>query len=381
MVQKKNLDIAPDEFETARSVPGKSTSLPPDAYRSPAFFELEVERIFTKEWICVGHVGDIPEKGDYRCIDFAGEPLVMVRDMKDGIHVMSRVCRHRWMEIVQGSGNAGSFTCPYHSWTYNLDGSLRGAPYMQECEIFNKEEIHLPALQVEIWEGFIWANFDTDYDDSLNHKLASLSELTKRYSMTKLKLVHRNDSRHKCNWKIMQENFNDFYHHMGLHSKSLQPYYPAELSTYETFDGMTTIFHALPAMSTDDTLSGGWDHISSLNEQERGKILNVGIYPNLSITYEPELVNVLLMYPLDFQTVGLSEYLLVPEKTMNSPQFSNGLEQFNKANKVILDEDFIGCTKVQAGVNSRFADKGPLSHLEESTRHSNQWIIDRLFPK
>ena len=374
-------DMAADEFESARSVSGRSTTLPPVAYRSSAFFELEVERIFTREWFCVGHVDDIPEKGDYRCVDFAGEPLVLVRDMNNGIHVMSRVCRHKWMQVVQGSGNTGLFTCPYHSWTYNLDGSLRAAPYMQECEIFEKGKIHLPALQVETWEGFVWANFDPGCDESLNHKLASLSERTQRYNMAKLNLVHRNDTVHKCNWKIMLENFNDFYHHMGLHNKSLQPHYPTEMSAYEPFDGAATIFHALPAESTDNTLSGGWDPISTLNEQERSEILNVGIYPNLCITYEPELVNILLLYPLDHQTVGLSEYLLVPEETTRSPNFSEGVKRFNNANKEILDEDFIGCVRVQAGVNSMFAGKGLLSHLEESARHGNQWIVDRLFPK
>ena len=381
MKHREKIDLTGDEFESSRSVSGRSTTLPPDAYRLPAFFELEVERIFTKEWFCIGHVDDVPEKGDYRCVDFAGEPVVMVRDMDDGINVMSRVCRHKWMEIAQGSGNTGSFTCPYHSWTYNLDGSLRSAPYMQECAIFNKGEIHLPALQVETWEGFVWANFDAECNESLNNILAPLGEYTKRYNLSKLVLVHRNDTDHKCNWKIMLENFNDFYHHMGLHNKSLQPYYPTEMSSYEPFDGVATIFHALPAESTENTLSGGWDPISTLNEQEKGEILNVGIYPNLCITYEPELVNILLLYPLDHQTVGLSEYLLVPEETTRSPNFTNGLKRFNIANKEILDEDFAGCVRVQAGVNSLYADKGPLSHLEESARHGNQWIVNRLFPK
>ena len=193
MKHRERNDLAVDEFESARSISGRSTTLPPAAYRSPAFFELEVERIFTREWFCLGHVCDIPEKGDYRCVDFAGEPLVMVRDMNNEIHVMSRVCRHKWMEIVQDSGNIGSFTCPYHGWTYNLDGSLRGAPYMQNCDLFNKGEIYLPALKVEIWEGFVWANFDFDCDESLNHKLASLSEQTQRYNMASSINVHRNE--------------------------------------------------------------------------------------------------------------------------------------------------------------------------------------------
>lgn len=379
MKSRNKSEIDPGIFETARSSPGRATNLPPDAYRTPEFFSLEIDRIFTREWICVGHVGDVPEKGDYRCVDLAGEPLVMVRDMQDAVHVLSRICRHKWMEVVDGTGNTGIFTCPYHKWSYNLDGTLLGAPHMDQCEIFNKEEIRLPTLQVEIWEGFVWANFDTDCE-SLNQKLASLSERTQHYNMSKLKLVHRNDTKHACNWKIMLENFNDFYHHMGLHSNTLQPYYPAELATYEPFDGVATIFHTLPANEPDLTLSGDWPPITSLNEQERKEILNVGVYPNLSITYGPELVNALLLYPLDHQSVGLSEYLLVPEETTRRADFAEGVEKFNAGNKAIMDEDFAGCAKVQSGVNSVFAGTGPLSHLEESTRHGNQWIVDRLFP-
>src|SRR5579859_974142 len=120
-----------------------AVTLPPAAYTSQAFFDLEMERIFRREWLPVGHVGQIPEVGDYFAIDLLNDPLVVVRG-PDRIRVLSRVCLHRWVPVVEGRGNARIFSCPFHKWGYALDGQLLGAPFMEGAVEFQPKTCRLP---------------------------------------------------------------------------------------------------------------------------------------------------------------------------------------------------------------------------------------------
>ena len=109
--------------------------MPPGAYTSPALLDLEIQKLFAEEWICVGRVEEIPSEGDYFTITVAGEPLLVVRraagSRADTIGVMSNVCRHKWTRIAKGAGCTRRFVCPYHAWTYDLDGRLVHTRYME----------------------------------------------------------------------------------------------------------------------------------------------------------------------------------------------------------------------------------------------------------
>jgi len=111
----------------------QATTLPPEAYTSDAFFRLEVERIFRKQWLVIGHVSQLAKPGDYFTLDLLGEMLVVVR-AADRIRALSRICLHRWAPLVNGSGNTRRFSCPFHKWAYGLDGRLLGAPLMDQIE-------------------------------------------------------------------------------------------------------------------------------------------------------------------------------------------------------------------------------------------------------
>src|ERR1700689_3039850 len=111
----------------------QATTLPPEAYTSDAFFRLEAERIFRKQWLVIGHVSQLAKAGDYFTLDLLGEMLVVVR-AADRIRALSRVCLHRWAPVVSGSGNTKRFSCPFHKWAYDLDGALVGAPLMDKIE-------------------------------------------------------------------------------------------------------------------------------------------------------------------------------------------------------------------------------------------------------
>ena len=150
-------------FTNALKPLNEASTLPPDCYTSEEFFNLEVREIFSKEWVSVGRVDMVENVGDYFTIELLGEPLVVCRDEDGEVQCLSRVCRHRAAEVVEpGQGNTRRFQCRYHFWNYDLKGQLVGAPEMGEAVNFNKEKICLPKLRTEVWQGFIFVNFDAD---------------------------------------------------------------------------------------------------------------------------------------------------------------------------------------------------------------------------
>ena len=133
----------------ASLAPGaEGIGLPRECYTSQAFYEFEMQTMFSTEWLCLGRADEIPNPGDYFTVTVGADPLIVVRDETGEIHVLSAVCRHRGMVICSDSGNCGGqLVCPYHAWTYNTSGRLTNAPDMQRSGAFDKSRVRLPELR------------------------------------------------------------------------------------------------------------------------------------------------------------------------------------------------------------------------------------------
>jgi len=150
-----------DELTKLKGISAEQArSMPPTYYTSADFLALEEEHIFHKEWICVGHTGEIPNPGDYYVTELVGEPLIVTHSHDGQIRVLSNVCRHRGNLLAEESGNRKNFICAYHAWVYNSEGHLQNAPMMDRVEGFDKSACRLPSFATEIWEGFIYVNLD-----------------------------------------------------------------------------------------------------------------------------------------------------------------------------------------------------------------------------
>ena len=154
----------------------EAETLPPGAYTSESVYTTEVERLMRSQWICVGRLDQVPERGSYRSLELLGEPLLIVRGDDDAVRVLSRVCRHRSAEVARGSGVTRAFRCPYHAWTYRLDGSLHAAPLMDGAQHFDVKRCGLNEFASEAWEGWLFVNLDARADP-LGPRLAPLSAL------------------------------------------------------------------------------------------------------------------------------------------------------------------------------------------------------------
>jgi len=198
-------------------------TLPAGAYTDPAFTSLEVERLFRRDWICLGRTDEIPEPGGYIAHNIAGQPVVVMRQKDGALKAMVNVCRHRMSELLKGVGTTTKIVCPYHAWSYDLSGRLLMAPFMGEA--FDKTGIALRELRVDTWEGWIYVTVDPDVAP-MSKRLASLSRRIADYRMERQVMVYRADEVWACNWKTLAENFTESYHLFSSHKNTLEPFTP-----------------------------------------------------------------------------------------------------------------------------------------------------------
>ncbi len=197
-----------EEYQPGHALPGI-------AYKNPDIYELEVRHIMLKAWHYVGHQSQVPERGDYFLFEIAGESVIVVRDGQGGINAMMNVCRHRGSRICDApAGHEARFTCPYHGWTYGLDGALKGAARMDPD--FDRAGHGLRRLHVKLFEGLIFVNFDEAPADFAVFERAMTTAL-RPYGLAQAKVAHRQNYPIASNWKLAVENYCECYHCQPAH--------------------------------------------------------------------------------------------------------------------------------------------------------------------
>ena len=206
----------------------EARTMPPLLYTSRDFHALESEELFRKEWICLGHVGEIPAPGDYFTTELVGEQIIVCRDRDDRIRVLSNVCRHRGNLVAEGRGNRNSFVCGYHAWTYDLDGTLKTAPLMKNVKAFDRARCRLPEFRSETWNRFIFVDLEGNAEP-LAPQLETLGSILHNYHNEQRNLLFVDECVWNTNWKNLTENFMEGYHLFATHPKTLQPMTPTQL--------------------------------------------------------------------------------------------------------------------------------------------------------
>src|SRR5277367_6331211 len=159
-----------------------AVAMPPTVYASAEMLELERSHLFRKEWICVGRASAIAEPGGYLTYEIAGQPIAVLRDRTGSVRAFSNVCLHRMSVLLEGSGRTSAIVCPYHAWSYNFDGTLRGAPHMERTTGFRKDAYRLPEFRTETGQGWIYVTLDPDVPPGAE-RLAPLGAMIERYGM------------------------------------------------------------------------------------------------------------------------------------------------------------------------------------------------------
>jgi nitrite reductase/ring-hydroxylating ferredoxin subunit len=357
-------------------------TLPPACYTDPAFYAFEKEALFAHEWLCVGRESWVSQPGDYFTTTIVGEPIVVARDLGGTIHAMSSVCQHRAMLVAEGHGNARGFLCPYHHWSYSLDGSLVGAPAMNRTCGFDRKAHRLPKFAVELWQGFVFVNFDADAAP-LAPRLTAVEAAIGNYDLASAE-GPRPDApgRFAWNWKVMFENNNDGYHASKLHHGPLHDFVPSNLAEFPDSDPADAGFLRYngtlhPDASFNATQRALLPVFPGLNQADRARMTFANIPPTLSLVMMSDMVIYLILRPDGPETMEQDTGLLFAPGAMAEPSFQHKLDMNMAAAGAIIAQDMHVDALVQVGLRSRFAPRGRYSWQEGAQGQFNRWLVKR----
>jgi Rieske 2Fe-2S family protein len=357
--------------QATSTVPGTAAkSLPQKYFVSPELFAEEQKKIFSNDWLLVGHQSQIAKAGDYFVIEVAGESLIVIRDSKSEIRAFYNVCRHRGTRLKEDAcGHASAIQCPYHAWTYGLDGRLIGAPHMDEVPRFDKADYSLHRVNVGLWEGFIFANLVAKQDGSLSVDdwFAPLAGKFSHWNMSILQPAKRIAYDVRANWKLMFENYSECYHCPGVHPQlqKVSPYDSAENDLREGpfLGGFMKINPGKSLTMSGNACALEIDHEHEHEKESRQRVLYYSIFPNTLLSLHPEYVMVHQLWPQSPErTLIVCDWLFHPD-AFDQKDFKpeDAIEFWNMTNK----QDWHVCELSQQGIASRAYQPGPYSSREK----------------
>jgi phenylpropionate dioxygenase-like ring-hydroxylating dioxygenase large terminal subunit len=391
------------DFQFARHIVGRTKFsvlpvkeaqlLPPETYISEKFWAFEKHAIFSREWLCIAHVNELPDVGDYLPLTVLNEPVVVVRDEKRNVRVLSAICRHRGHPLVGGvmenpqpgrCMNASRLTCPYHNWVYGLDGRLLGAPSMSETTPVSvlRDNMHLPEIRSEIFHGLVFLNFNDD-PPPLAPSLAKLNDEFASYGLEKLIPGHVFPQESlKWNWKLHHENALEPYHTSYVH-KGYHDAVPSNLTQFREFeigDGQvmrTTGF----AKTAGDLFEGSGNRrlpeIEGLSEEQRGRVLFISIMPSAVAVLQPSFVTITFLSPVSAGVMNSRRVNLYSKAATEVPEFDRIRQEQFEHMKIIIMQDQVTQATLQEAYHSRYMPPGRLSYLENAITQLNTWVVDK----
>jgi phenylpropionate dioxygenase-like ring-hydroxylating dioxygenase large terminal subunit len=376
-----------EQVRLAAKLPlAKAITLPREVYTDPAYFRYEAEAVLKADWICIAHVSQLKEPGSYVALTLLDEPLVALRDMDGSIRVLSRVCPHRASDIMPPNmgfaelGKVNSLVCPYHRWSFDFTGGLKGCPEMHRAADFEKTDWRLPEIRSELWQGFVFVNLGGDALP-LSEQYAEFASFVAPWSMADLEVVIAMEWDCDFNWKVMIENWMESYHHLGTHHKTLHPTMPAQRTW--TDPGYAHFVRAhLPfaddlaerirrADAAGETVPG-FSPIPGLPLERRLEWeLYVG-FPCFMVVTAPDRVIWYRLQPESAERCRLLTTTLATRESLQQPDYTERLDAETAMLREFHVEDMLVNSAVQRGLRSRHAVRGRLSHLEEPI-----WLIQR----
>ena len=343
----------------------KVLALPSSCYRDPAFFELELEHVLRPGWHPILRGDSLPDIGDYRAVDLFGEPLVIVRSDDQRLRVFSNVCRHRAHTVATGTGNAKSLVCPYHRWTYGLDGALRGAPLMDDRTDFDRAQCGLPELRTELWQGFLMVNLSPEtqlgnesQSGSVSEMLVGLDKRLESHDLASMVTLGVLEFDSPWNWKIMADNFMESYHHLGIHSDNLQQTNPAK-NTYPV------------------KTNGAYSLLENPGANDAPAFIVAQIFPSflLAVVDGGPFASWYEMNIDRHDHIHLRIHAIAPPEIKAAPGATEALVE--NLNTIHL-QDIPACEAVQRGIASQLWQPGPLSHREGCLSVFHRYLSERL---
>jgi glycine betaine catabolism A len=367
---------------------GLEPTLPSSWYASERIFALEKERIFCREWLCVGREEEVAAPGAWRVIDVLGESLILARNRAGVLHAFYNVCRHRGTRLCRdpedpplpaplpGGVAAGRITCPYHQWTYDFDGQLLSAPHLSTDPGFDRTQFSLYPVAVECWGGFVFVHLTPAQAPPLAAQLGGIPERTQRYPLAQLRIGHTIRYSVAANWKVLCENYNECYHCGGVHPElcAVVPAFrerggadldwtrgvPHRPGAYTFTTSGTSRRRPFPALDADEQV------------RHKGELA----YPNLFLSLACDHAAVFILKPrAPARTDIVCHFLFEPCELAKSdfdPRDATGFWD------LVNRQDWAICEAVQQGLSTRVHAHGYYAPMEDFNLDIRRYVRERI---
>jgi Rieske 2Fe-2S family protein len=370
-------------------IKGLEPTLPSNWYFDEAIYRRERERIFYREWFCAGREEELPAPGDHKVLDIAGESILVVRNRDAALRAFYNVCRHRGARLcrsddaptpgmaVRGGVIAGrSIICPYHQWTYDLDGQLIAAPHMSSVSGFDKSSIHLHPVGIECWGGFMFLHLTPAEARPLKDQLGLMPERIERYPMAELRIGRTIRYEIAANWKAICENYNECYHCGGVHPELCAVVPAFREAGGGALDWSRGIPHRDGAYTFTHSGTTVRRAFPGLNEDERTRHKGEVLYPNLFISLACDHAAVFILQPRGPERTDITCHFLFEPHELSQPDFdpSDAVELWDITNR----QDWSICETVQRGMHSRVHAHGYYAPMEDFSLDIRRYVRQRL---
>ena len=382
------MTTAPEKIEAAKGGVKVSESLiatlPGSTYVDEAVFRAEQERIFEQMWFCAVRTADLEKPGSFKTVQIGRESVIVSRNRKGEVRAFFNICRHRGVKLcMEESGQAErSFQCPYHAWTYDLDGKLIAAPNLTKMPDIDRKEYGLVKVHIREYLGYVWLclaeeppSFEEEVMGAIETRLGDVHKID-GYDVANLALGRRITYDVKANWKLIIENFMECYHCATIHPELTEvlPEF-ADGFAAQYFVGHGAVFgEEIKGFTVDG--SEGLDRIPGVSEDQDRRYYAITVKPQVFINLVPDHVIFHRMYPMAADhTIVECDWLYLPGVVESGKDVTASVELFHRVNQ----QDFDACERCQPAMSSRvYADGGVLVPSEHHIGEFHEWVQDRL---
>jgi len=352
-------------------------SLPARYYTDPAYYQSELKWFYFAMWAYAGRAEEIPNRGDYVLRDIAGESAIVVRGDRGELAAFYNVCRHRGTRLCEHASGTfrSTIQCPYHAWTYDLDGRLAAAPQMDRIADFRKEDYPLHRVALGVWDGHVFLNLGAG-PSPLSEQLAGLDERFRSWRMDELRLGRRTVYDVAANWKLIVHNYSECLHCPGVHPalQKLSHYLSGENEPARDgfLGGRMGLRPGIATLSLDGHARRPC--LPGLSAEDRRYVYYYAVLPNLLLSLHPDYAMTHRLCPRGVgRTEVVCEWLFHPD-AMAGPGFDpeDAVAFWDMTNR----QDWHVCEQMQLGLGSRAYRPGPYSHRENLLPDFDRLILE-----
>jgi choline monooxygenase len=366
----------------------RSGTMPADWYTSRELFDLEQKHLFRHVWQQVGRTDQVAEPGDFFTCEVANEQVVVVRDKTGELRALSNVCLHRAGPVAIDCGKRKAFQCPYHGWTYELDGRVRGTAGMESTECFDPGSMRLPEFRVDTWGPLVWVALEDDVPP-LQEWLAQITPRAANYDLGELKYVGGRQWHIPCNWKMYVDNYMEGYHIPFIHP-GLQQALHGSIYTYKLGTWSNEQYGAEPhprgpgsrvagVLGSTQAFRSLMPPMDGLDEQERNGYYFFWLFPTNTFNFMPDGFLLFTIRPVDVELTQCTFSWWLPEpKDLTHKLLQTAVVNFGH---LVNMEDVEICMHAQKGMRSSVYRQGRYNADSEAClHHFHALYAERMAP-